>query len=366
MRTGILRRLALSIGSRLVKFGLGSSTKLVHPSRSTEQSPAAYAHRVQTEIQRFQSVENVHDLPEIFHFWSNKYVRPKLEEVLGISGMEEFYVKFILQFHADHPEKQVLIYSLGAGNSDIEIRIAQMLRDQRLTNFQFRCLDISPDMLARGRELALQSHLGDCFEFLEMDVARWRAGNSAAVVMAHHSLHHMETLEETFANIKKAIGEDGYFLTCDMVGRNGHLRWPEALAILHDLWRTMPDRYKYNHQLQRHEEMYENWDCSKEGFEGIRAQDILPLLIKNFYWEAFVAFGNLPDVFVDRGFGHNFDVKNPEDTQFIDRIGALNDLLISQGVVKPTQIVAVLRGRPTATLRCHSHWTPEFCVRRTE
>lgn len=363
---GILRRLALSLGSRLVKFGLGSSTEPVHPNRSTEQATAAYAHRVQTEIQRFQSVENVHDLPEIFHFWSNKYVRPKLEEVLGISGVEEFYAKYILQFRADHPEKQVVIYSLGAGNSDIEIRIAKLLRDRGLANFRFHCLDISPDMLERGRELASREQMGDCFEFLEMDIARWRAGNSAAAVMAHHSLHHMVTLEETFATVKKAIGEDGYFLTCDMVGRNGHMRWPEALAIVHDIWRTMPDRYKYNHQLNRYEEMYQNWDCSTEGFEGIRSQDILPLLVKNFYFEAFVAFGNLPDVFVDRGFGHNFDAQNPEDTQFIDRIGALNDRLISEGVIKPTQIVAVLRGRPTAPVRCYREWTPEFCVRRIE
>jgi hypothetical protein len=29
------------------------------------------------------------------------------------------------------------------------------------------------------------------------------------------------------------------------------------------------------------------WDCSKVGFEGIRAQDILPLLVKNSRFEAF-------------------------------------------------------------------------------
>ena len=53
-------------------------------------------------------------------------------------------------------------------------------------------------------------------------------------------------------------------------------------------------------------------------------------------------------------------------TQFIDRIGALNDRLISEGVIKPTQIVAVLCGRPTKPTGCYREWTPEFCVRRIE
>jgi hypothetical protein len=167
-----------------------------------------------------------------------------------------------------------------------------------------------------------------------------------------------------FERVRTAIGTEGYFLVCDMVGRNGHMRWPEALEIIHSVWETMPDRYKYNHQLKRFEEMYENWDCSTEGFEGIRAQDILPLLTKTFHFESFAAYGNLPDVFIDRGFGHNFDINNPEDTRFVDRIGALNDSLISEGKIKPTQIIAALRADDTGATEFYKHWTPTFCVRQ--
>src|SRR5688500_964645 len=34
--------------------------------------------------------------------------------------------------------------------------------------------------------------------------------------------------------------------------------------------------------LKRHEELYENGDCNTEGFVGVRAQDILPLLLARF------------------------------------------------------------------------------------
>jgi hypothetical protein len=201
------------------------------------------------------------------------------------------------------------------------------------------------------------------FEFVESDIADWHEAEPVPVVMANHSLHHIVALEPIFERVKEAIGEDGYFLVCDMVGRNGHMRWPEALAIVHSIWKQMPDRYKYNHQLKRFEEMYENWDCSTEGFEGIRAQDILPLLVKTFHFESFVAYGNVPDIFIDRGFGHNFDIKNSEDTAFIDRVGSLNDQLITDGEIKPTQMVGVLRSRGTGMTACFKHWTPKFCIR---
>ena len=72
------------------------------------------------------------------------------------------------------------------------------------------------------------------------------------------------------------------------------MRWPEALAIVHELWKELPDRYKYNHQLKRLEIEYENWDCSRQGgFEGVRAQEILPLLLKKFHFDLFVGFGNV-------------------------------------------------------------------------
>ena len=361
MMLATLRRSARSLKTRLVQFGRGLTGVSEKPVLS-ENDPT-YRKRLYKEIERYKADENVHDLPEVFHFGSNKYVRPKIEEVIGVSSFEESYVKYISQYASDHPGEPIEIASLGAGNADMEVGIAQALRNRGLMNFRIRCLDINPSMLGHGRKLALQLQLADRFEFLEVDLARWRAEYPMAVVIAHHSLHHIVALKEVFQNLREAIGNSGYFLTCDMIGRNGHMRWPEALTVIHDIWRTMPDRYKYNHQLQRCEDILDNWDCSRVGFEGIRSQDILPLLVKKFHCEAFVAYGNLPDIFVDRGFGHNVDVANPEDAEFIDRIGALNDQLISDGVIKPTQMVAVMRACPTANTRWYKHWTPQFCTR---
>ena len=102
---------------------------------------------------------------------------------------------------------------------------------------------------------------------------------------------------------------------------------------MEELWKDLPD--KYNHQLRRFEERFENWDCSADGFEGIRAQDILPLLKKHFHFELFIAFGNVIDIFIDRSFGHNFDPNRQWDRNFIDRVQAMDASCLEQGLINP-------------------------------
>jgi hypothetical protein len=149
-----------------------------------------------------------------------------------------------------------------------------------------------------------------------------------------------------------------------MIGRNGHMQWPEAMRIVHEYWRELPAPYRWNVQLQRHEEMHENWDCSNEGFEGIRAQDILPLLLERFEFELFIGYGNIIDPFIDRSFGPNFDADAEWDRALIDRIHARDEAEMLAGRIKPTHMMATLRKRPYAGERRHRPGlSPQYCVR---
>src|SRR5439155_22301561 len=128
--------------------------------------------------------------------------------------------------------------------------------------------------------------------------------------------------------------------------------------IIQGIWRFMPDHYKTNHQLKRVEKEYENWDCSKTGFEGIRAQEILPLLVKNFTFRGFLGFGNLPDIFIERGFGHNLNIHDPHDTVFIDFLEQFNIQLIDLVYIKSTMIyeAIMLRQLDVYHPHCYLHW----------
>lgn len=351
--------LLMRAGSYLVHFAL----KLPDKNGIMVKTEMAYEDRVASEILRFSKDTDVHALPDIFHYWSNRYLRPKLEQVMEASNPEEFYLSYITRISREHPGEIIRIASLGAGNADTEIRIVRDLVQAGVSNFRIDCLDLNATMLQRGEAMAQRMSLAGNLGFQQVDLSQWRPEEKYHVVMANQVLHHLVPLEAIFENVFQAIGEDGYFLTCDTIGRNGHMRWPETLTIVRELWSELPDRYKYNNLLKRYEEVYDNWDCSREGFEGIRAQDILPLLVKKFHFERFIAYGGLPDIFIDRAFGHNFNASDEYDMAFIDRVGSLNDRLIDEGTLKPTQMIAAMCTKPCIEPRFHKHWTPEFCVR---
>ncbi len=319
--------------------------------------------RLEQEIEHYRAVENVHDLPRIYHYWSEKYLRPVLA-ACGIEGIDAFFLDHILSACRTQPGGLVEIASIGSGNGDLEVRLARAARARGAQNFRFRCFELNPHMIARGRALAIAEDVADQLEFVRTNIDHWSVDRPYAICLAHHSLHHIVALEPLFAKVRRAIGNEGVFLISDMIGRNGHQRWPEVLGTVQELWRQMPDRYKWNQQLRRFEKEFEDWDCSREGNEGIRSQDILPLLMEHFHFEVFVPFGNLIDVFVDRSFGHNFDPEREEDRRFIDEVARLDLAKLDAGEFKPTHLLAAARVQPVEEPVVYRHWTPEFCLRR--
>jgi hypothetical protein len=185
--------------------------------------------------------------------------------------------------------------------------------------------------------------------------------------MAQHTLHHIIELERLFDFIDSNLEDDGVFPIVDMIGRNGHMRWPEALEVIERLWLILPEQYKFNHQFSKIIDPYKNWDCSKSGFEGIRAQDILPLLCQQFSFEGFLGVGGFIDIFIERAFGHNFDIDNMIDMAWFNTIATMNDAMLEAGMVKPTMIFAVARKKnPAIVSSVYRGMSPEKAIRRPD
>src|SRR5437870_5051298 len=53
------------------------------------------ARRLAQELEHYRQVENVHDLPAIYHRWSNRHVAPKLHE-LGFEAYDDFFRRPVL------------------------------------------------------------------------------------------------------------------------------------------------------------------------------------------------------------------------------------------------------------------------------
>ena len=107
-----------------------------------------------------------------------------------------------------------------------------------------------------------------------------------------------------------------------------------------------------------------DWDHSVAGFEGVRAQDVLPLVVRRFRFELFLPFANLIDPFIDRAFGYNFDPAKDWDRNFIDRVHARDEQEILAGRIKPTHMFAVMRLSKPSRVSFWRGLTPEACVRQ--
>ena len=332
---------------------------------------AAYRAHLENESAIFTTQTEVHDLPPIAHYWSNTYLRPRLE-TFGFSNSDEFFALHLERAARATGGRTVHFVSIGAGNCDTEVRIAQTLRERGIVDFTLECIELNPAMIERGRTLAREAGVEAHVLPVAGDFNRWSPQRSYNAVLANQSLHHVVNLEGLFDAIAACLTPQSIFVTSDMIGRNGHQRWPEALAIVREFWRELPKDYRYNLQLRRREKTFRDWDCSRESFEGVRAQDILPLLIERFDFDFFFAHSNIIDPFIDRSFGPHFDADSPTDRAFIDRVQARDDAEILAGNVSPTHMLAVLH-RPKATMEkspeerkkmtTWKHLTPEFCLR---
>lgn len=325
-----------------------------------------YERRVRNELANFREVTNVHDLPEIFHYWSNKHLAPPKFHPYGITDPEQFFFLYASKFHDRFPDASIRMVSIGSGNCDMEVRLAAKLKAAGVADFTIDCLDINTDMLARGKVLAREHGVSQHIKGSEADFNRWKPSGTYDIVLANQCLHHVVELESLFSAVRKCLNPQGYFLVSDMIGRNGHQRWPEALALVQQFWEEIPESYRYNQLLKRQEPQYINHNCAEDSFEGIRAQDILPLLISNFHFELFLPFANIIMTFIDRPFGHNFDAKAQWDRDFIDRVHARDEAGMLNGELKPTSMLAVLRTIKVETTQLHPKLSPTFCVRNPD
>jgi SAM-dependent methyltransferase len=308
----------------------------------------SYDDQVREQIEQYRDTKTMHDLPPAFHLWSGAHVAPGLREVFGVDDVAQFYAEAFTAAAAGAPGAPRFL-SLGCGDGGVEIGVARALIDRGITEFTFVCCDLSEILLGRFRA-AIPEAMGPLFHLVAGDLNSTTFDALFDGIMANHSLHHILDLEGVYATAWSTLADHGVFATADMIGRNGHLRWPEARAFVQFLWPFLTRRQRGNVLLRRQEDRFIDHDCSGEGFEGIRAQEVLPLLLAQGFqpWK-FFGFGGIVDVFVDRCFGPHFDVNDPDDAFLIRRIGWLNDVLLDTGALKPTMMFAWFTKQPGET-----------------
>jgi cyclopropane fatty-acyl-phospholipid synthase-like methyltransferase len=227
------------------------------------------------------------------YYWIAKHIRPRIPLVFEVENVLLIYTEFArAAMHRPGASRRIL--SLGAGDCLYEISMIKEWRAKGETDFVVEAIELSPLRFDRARASAAKEGVERYLILRQGDLNTWRPDQKYSAVLAKDTLHHVVELEHLFDAVHDSLEENGVFLTTDMIGRNGHMRWPEALEIIQGMWKFIPDHYKTNHQLRRVEKEYDNWDCSKSGFEEIRAQDILLCWLRNLPLAIFSASETCP------------------------------------------------------------------------
>lgn len=328
-------------------------------------APSWLAYRLRQTIEKiaFNRTAVVHDLPPIFHYWSNTWLRPRFEAI-GFSSPDDFFFRTI-EGEARRTSETIRVLCLGAGRCEVEIALMQRLVDDGVNNVHMVCIDLNGRMLRTAEAAARAAGVGEHFTFEVRDVNVQRHGERYDVVLANQCLHHFVELEAIFDATHAMLADDGVFATSDVIGRNGHRLWPEARAEMDVFWRSLAPKHKFDRTLGRTSNEYVDVDHSDVGFEGVRAQDILPLLVERFEFEVFAPYACLSIPVVERRFGWNFDADDAADRALVDALEHRDQTLLDAGTLKPTQLVAAMRKRPVAARRSTTHFAPADCIRPT-
>jgi 2-polyprenyl-3-methyl-5-hydroxy-6-metoxy-1,4-benzoquinol methylase len=329
--------------------------------------PARFQARLQTLAERvvFRFTADVHHLPPIFHYWSNRYLRPRFE-AFGFATPDAFFVaQLVSRIDKTAPLR---ILALGSGRADLELAVGAALRDAGVQDFQIHGVDLTLHAVKDARSKAIALGMAAHFVFTQADLNDWQTEAEYDVVIANHCLHHVVQLEALFAQVQKCLARgNGLFLVADMIGRNGHQLWPEALTEVRRFWAELPAAKRFDRATGKVEPSFVNYDCAQVGFEGVRAQDILPLLCQRFEFELFLPYGGIVIPLIERRTGWNFNAENTEDLAFVDRLEAREQALFRELTIKPSQMLALMR--PHALQECvllAPHLTPQACVRRPD
>ena len=238
------------------------------------------------------------------------------------------------------------VLSIGSGPCGLELSIAKQLTG----NYTFDCLDINEKLLSLGKEKALEEKLN--ISVLVQDANSLKLDKKYDFVIAHASLHHLINLEQLFQEVHDHLTERGAFFVFEATPRNGMLLWPETKALVDEIFKVLPEQFRYDHASEKDVVLRSEFperDVSASGFECIRSQDIIPLLEK--YFDAshrFHAYAFARRL-VDSEFGKNWDLRRKFDKTILDLLLVLDHFLLSHGYLKTEGIFYVLnrkRGGP--------------------
>lgn len=171
----------------------------------------------------------------------------------------------------------IKVLSLCSGAARIEASYSSQVGP----NVEWSLLDINVDLLGLA---SMQFNSGIKLDLIEANVNDLvSSGEKWDVILCVSALHHIVELEKLIKFCHASLNENGEFWSIgEYVGKNGNRLWPDAREEANKIFRKLPERYRFNrHTNQLDHEIPDN-DYSVGCFEGIRSENIEPVLDRWF------------------------------------------------------------------------------------
>jgi SAM-dependent methyltransferase len=295
-------------------------------------------------------------LPPAFHAWSQRWVRPKFER-LGATSPEDLYLVEIRRHAQALAGRELRLASLGSGAGDLELRLMQRLRENGI-RARMDCVDLNPRLLQTGESGAHELGFCDRMRFIAADAAEFHDPLPYDVLVVNQFFHHVAGLEGFCAALSRLLAPDGVLLSSDVVGRNGHLPWPDVEAQVQAFWRELTPAQTVDGSDGKRKDRYPPVDHAAYSNEGVRTQDVVACLAQAFDFEVFLTFGAAIMPFVERRFGFNF-AADGTDAELLERFAAADDARVERGDYPASNMFAMLRHRGVAARQMFDPISPQ-------
>lgn len=230
------------------------------------------------------------------------------------------------------------VLSLCSGAARIEASFAEAVPEA-----QWTLMDLNEPLL---QSAAANFPEGVVPELIVADLNEVAAfGERYDVILCVSGLHHIVELERVVGFIHDALAEDGEFWSIgEAIGRNGNRLWSSDHAVANAFFHSLPSRLRRNRGSGEVDDDLPNVDYSGATFEGIRSQDIEPLLARMldpvdvyrrncFLWRL-----------VDLAYADNYDLGDADDIGWLQRAVAAELAHFRQGG-RATELHGVFRRR---------------------
>lgn len=253
-----------------------------------------------------------------------------------ITGDETLdWLTYVLQKYFQKPVERAI--SLGCGEGGLERHVLSA----GAVNV-FDAYDASHGAIENAKKAARDLGLLERVNYVVADLNNFKAREGAYdAVFASMSIHHIQSLESVFDEVRRALKPSGLFVMCEYIGPTKFQLHPLQHKLVNDLLRILPAHYRHvivegqvTDEVKREYRLLPlEWFEKNDPSEAVRSAEIMPVLRNYFRVIEFKSYGGtLLHCLLENIVG-NFDDSKEDDRAWLDKLVYFETSLEEGGII---------------------------------